>query len=161
MVGGVATRGVHFALSHDEEAALRAADDPEAALEIIDELEERWDDEWLAESDKAWDALHRTLTDGTLEGESVAGAAILGGIELGDEDAVASLVTRDEVPRVAEALLAIDEATFRERYLRLCPGYHPNFGEEDLAYTWESFVEVRALFVKAAGAGRAVVFSAG
>ena len=36
-------------------------------LDIVqEEIEEPWDEEWLLEMDKAWDAIHRCLTDGRL-----------------------------------------------------------------------------------------------
>jgi hypothetical protein len=59
-----------------------------------------------AEIDKAWDAIHRALTDGTLEpGAFPLGRAILGGRQLhrGD-DYIVALVTKLEVPAVAGAL---------------------------------------------------------
>gem|GEM_PF-7118074 len=63
----MACRGVFFALTKEEEAKLLAAPDSEAVVEIItEEVEERWDREWLVEMDKSWDAVHRCLGDGSL-----------------------------------------------------------------------------------------------
>ena len=36
-------------------------------MAVIEEIEDRWDRDWLVETDKAWDAIHRCLTGGTLE----------------------------------------------------------------------------------------------
>jgi hypothetical protein len=64
----MATPGVHFALTAEEEA--RLVDTPDASEEhfiaVLNEIEERWAREWLVETDQAWDAIHRCLTDGTL-----------------------------------------------------------------------------------------------
>jgi len=63
----MACRGVFFALTKEEEAKLLAAADSDAVVEIItEEIEERWDREWLVEMDKSWDAVHRCLGDGSL-----------------------------------------------------------------------------------------------
>jgi Domain of unknown function (DUF1877) len=64
----MAGRGVHFALTAEEEA--RLVDEPDGdddhLIDVLGEIEERWDRDWLVETDKAWDAIHRCLTDGTL-----------------------------------------------------------------------------------------------
>ncbi|MCO8271343.1 YfbM family protein [Actinoplanes sp. TRM 88003] len=62
--------GVHYAVTANQENALLTADD-DAAGELIEELEESWSDDKLkVDTDKAWDAVHRSLGDGTLEPES-------------------------------------------------------------------------------------------
>jgi hypothetical protein len=33
---------------------------------LIEEIEETWEEPFVVESDKAWDAIHRCLTDGSL-----------------------------------------------------------------------------------------------
>jgi len=59
----VACRGVHFAITESDAARLLGAPDDTRVLEIIqDEIEEQWDEEWLYQTDKAWDAIHRCLT---------------------------------------------------------------------------------------------------
>jgi hypothetical protein len=63
-------------------------------------------------------------------------------------------------PGVARALAIIDEAAFRERYLRLVPrDYAPEYGEHDMTYTWTHLVEVAAFYDRAARRERAVVFT--
>lgn len=62
--------GVHFALTEKEAAHLRSLGDEQARLDHLQEsIEETYFNEHpelKAESDKAWDAMHRTLADGEL-----------------------------------------------------------------------------------------------
>ncbi len=100
----MACRGVHFAISADEQARILSAVDDEAVLTLVqDVIEERWDKEWLYESDKAWDAIHRCLTDGTLRpnrGTYPLKLAVLGGRQLySADDYIISLVSQHENPR--------------------------------------------------------------
>ncbi len=159
--------GVHFALTTAQLEQLRSASgDDEAVLELLAEIEEAWDDAWLAESDKAWDAMHRALSDGELTFDGGLKHAPLGCVVLGgesmveDEDETVVLIEAKSVAAAAKALSQLTEAGFRERYFKLCPGYAPEFGEEDFGYTWSNLEAVRALFVKAAKAKRAIVFNA-
>lgn len=64
-------RGVHFSLDGRTATALKAIGDEHERLQFIQEqIEEdyfKYHPEWLAESDKSWDWIHRVLTDGKLE----------------------------------------------------------------------------------------------
>ena len=158
--------GVHFALTAPQLKKLLAArGDDDAVLEVAAELEESWNSGWLAESDKAWDAMHRALSDGELTFEGGAKHAPLGLVVLGgesmveDEDETVVLLDAKKVARAAKALSSLTEQDFHERYFRLCRGYAPEFGEEDFAYTWSNLADVRELFVKAAKAKRALLFT--
>jgi hypothetical protein len=82
-------------------------------MEIVDEVEERWEEDegMICETDKAWDAIHRCLTDGSLGfsiGEEPLRLCILGGEQLyqGDEYIVA-LVTHHKLRALADALAEI------------------------------------------------------
>lgn len=60
-------RGVFFALDEcNRKKLLSASCDDEVLSIVTEEIEEQWDQEWLCETDKAWDAIHRCLSDGTL-----------------------------------------------------------------------------------------------
>jgi hypothetical protein len=65
--------GVHFALLPEEAAALEAIDDEGGRLEHLqNEIEVRYFEsarDYLAQSDKSWDAMHRTLADAELTWE--------------------------------------------------------------------------------------------
>jgi hypothetical protein len=156
--------GVHFALADDDARRLLAAPDAEAVLAVVQEIEEQWDEAWLVQDDKAWDAMHRSLSNGTLysdEGEYPLNRTVLGGKHLYDgADYVVSYVPPNEVKDVAAALAPITEADFRKRYDAIDPDdYDGSHGQEDFDFTWGAFVDVRALFKKAADAGRSVVFT--
>lgn len=160
----MACRGVFFALTDDEAARLLAAPSDETLVEIIqEEIEERWDEEWLQETDKAWDAMHRCLTDGSLSIASISPLhrCVLGGRQLYDgDDYIVSFLTPPEVEEVAAALRPIDRAWMRERYARIDPtDYDEPLSEEDFEYTWEWFQGVQAFYRKAATGRRAVIFS--
>jgi len=157
-------RGVHFALAEDDVRRLLAADGNEAILSIVAEIEKRWDEAWLAESDKAWDAMHRCLSNGTLyydEGEYPLNRTVLGGKHLYDaEDTVVAYVAPSEVKDVAAALAPLTEEAFRTRYDAIDPDeYNGEHGKEDFDTTWSWFQRVRDLYRKAAAGGRAVVFT--
>jgi len=113
--------------------------------------------------DKTWDAMHRSLSNGTLyydEGEYPLNATVLGGEHLFDGDEyVVSYVAPDEVKDVAAALAPMTEQEFRKRYDAIDPDdYDGELGDLDFGATWGYLQAVRGLYQKAAAAGRAVVF---
>jgi hypothetical protein len=161
------TLGVHFALSDSDYARIIATDDPEALVELIQEdIEERYLDapEASFQSDKAWDAIHRCLTDGSLlyeTGPFPLALAVLGGraLDAGD-DYTACLVEKGEVRAVAKALRSVSRSWFEERFATLGTTDYAGPGdEEDLEYTWSRFQGLREFFSTAAGAGRPVLFT--
>jgi hypothetical protein len=161
----MACRGVHFALNEEEAKKVSAAlGDDERLMSIIQEdIEEQWDENWLAETDKAWDAIHRCLTDGRLscDAPTPQHLCILGGKALHAGDAyIVSFVSPEQVKQVAAAIANMDRASMRTRYLAIPEeDYGQPLSEEDFEYTWEYFQGVRELFAKAAKAGRAVIFT--
>jgi len=160
----MACLGVHFAPTADEARRLLAAEDNDAILAIVDEIEDKWDEAWLTQSDKAWDAMHRCLSNGTLyydEGEYPLNRTVLGGKHLYDgDDYVVSYVAPNEVKDVAAALAGMTEKDLRDRYdLIDVDDYDGERGEQDFKVTWENFVGVRDLYKKAAADGRAVIFT--
>ena len=64
--------GVHFALTEKEAAHLRSLTDERALLEHLQEVIEttyfEQHSDLKAESDKSWDAMHRSLAGGQLSG---------------------------------------------------------------------------------------------
>jgi hypothetical protein len=162
----MACLGVHFALSEADVATLLDLESDDARLAYVrDVLEVReLGGPGSAESDKAWDAMHRVLADGelTLEGgEYPLSHVVLGGQSLYDgDDFLMTLKTAAEVRDIAQALRALTETEFRDRYGRLGPDYDGEIGEEDLAYTWRWFQGVRDLFLQASDSGKSVLFTA-
>ncbi len=97
----MACLGVHFALSDDDVAALLSKSSDRERLTLVQEdIEDRYFKEprtYIAQSDKAWDAMHRTLSDGLLSydgGEYPLNHAVLGGQPLyAQSDYIISLKT--------------------------------------------------------------------
>ncbi len=163
----MANRGVHFALSSEQEANLLAAvGDDERVMEIIEGIEEEWADEFLVESDKAWDGMHRCFCDGKLLYEGGAyplNHMVCGGRQLlqsDDAPGTVTYVSASQVSDVARAAETISRLDLLARYKKIKQrGYQFRLGEEDFEYVWENFKDVAKFFAAASAAGRAVVFS--
>jgi len=116
--------GVHFALTDEEVDKLESLPSDAERLEYIQEdIEERYfaeHKEFLAQSDKAWDAIHRALGDGDLSytsGPEPLRFTILGGTPLYyGSDYIISLKLPLAVGAVAEALQLLTKEDFRKRY---------------------------------------------
>ena len=160
----MAARGVHFAITPAELAGFLAAQgDDETLTGLVETLEETWDANWLAESDKAWDPIHRCLTNGELEyGDTTAHKCVLGAGSLDETDSnLICPLTPAEVADVAAFMQTINETALRERYFSLDPELSGEpVSEEEFPYIRENFEDIRRLFQKAADAGRAMVFTA-
>jgi hypothetical protein len=152
----MACRGVLFAIDDPTVDELLAASSDDEVMAIVERVEEQWAADSLVETDKAWDAMHHALADG-----APRELAILGGRHLYDgDDYLVALVTKAEVPAVADALAAIDDGELRRRYDELVPhDYAPEYGDADREYTLGYFREVRAFYQRAAQARRAVIFT--
>jgi hypothetical protein len=161
--------GVHFALTDTEVAYLRSlpgeADRITHLQEVIEEEYLEGDQEFAAQSVKAWDAMHRALADGHLTwdgGEYPLNHVVLAGELLYTEsDYIMSLKTPAQVRDVAAAAALITESEFARRYLAIgAEEYGIPLSDEDREYTWENFQDVRDLYIRAAAAGRHVLFTA-
>jgi hypothetical protein len=161
--------GVHFAITTQEVAALKSIADERQRLDHLKEtIEESYFDEspeFMAESDKAWDAIHRALADGKLSWDGglypLNHAVLAGELLYTNTDYIMSLKDPKQVRDIAEALGSIDEQEFRRRYFEIdATDYGFELTEEDFGYTWEWFQNVRDLYKKAAAEGRYVLFSA-
>jgi hypothetical protein len=164
----MACRGVHFAITEAEVAALKAKPDDESRLGYLQEhIEETYfaeHPEFVAESDKAWDAMHRLLADGELSydgGTYPLNHVVLAGELLYEgDDYIISLKTPEQVVDIDRHLDALSDAEFQSRYFALeGSSYENDVDEADFGYTWEWFQNVRALYKRAAAEGRAVLFS--
>jgi hypothetical protein len=159
----MANRGVHFALTDDQSQALLAAKNDNELMSVIEMIEEEWNDEYLAECDKAWDAIHRCLTDGNLfyeSGRYPLNHCICGGQQLYmGEDYTICFISVPQVKDVATAIILITENWFRERYFAIPVDDYGMLSEDDFQYTWEWFQEIRKLYKKASTENRAVIFT--
>ena len=162
----MACLGVHFALNNEQYKKLLSAKSDSELISILhEEIEEEWDTEWLHQTDKAWDAIHRSLTDGKLEwnnGTFPLNAVIMGGKRIHQgEDYIVTILTPEQVVETAVALKKIDEMAFKQGYENIAQeDYGGEKGQDDFEYTWAWFQGLPNLFDKAARAGRAVLFSA-
>ena len=161
--------GVHFALSPaDRERVLDARDQAALKALVQEDIEERYlGDEpgWAYQTDKAWDAIHRCLTDGTLDPDSGShplNLCVLGGTHLySKDDYIICFVEPGEAREIAVALKGVTKDALRANYYRIDPSdYGLPLSEEDFEYTWAYFEGLRVFFEKAAGDGRAVLFTA-
>jgi hypothetical protein len=157
-------RGVLFALT--DEQASRLMDTPGAdndfLMRFVEEVESQWDKEWLQETDKSWDAIHRCLTDGKLEwGESPYHKCILGCDNLYEgDDYIMNFLSPEEVKQVAAAIKDIDRAELRRRYDAIdTETYQGKLSDSDFEYTWSWFPHLRDFYRKAAAANRSMLFT--
>jgi hypothetical protein len=156
-------RGVHYALTDAEAWRFQTAETNAALIDAFEEIESRRAAKWLQETDSAWDAIHRCLTNGTLE----RGTTPLHRVIFGDKNLLTapasghiSLIDPDAVKETAAAIHWIDEEWMRDRYFALDPRqYDGDIGELDFEYTWGWFGRLRAFFEKAAAAERWVSFT--
>ncbi|MCY1139588.1 DUF1877 family protein [Actinoplanes sp. Pm04-4] len=153
-------------MTADQEAALMATRDDAEVRDLIDDIEMGdWAGEPLdCETDKAWDAIHRCLSDGTLgcgRHLSPLDMAVLGGLQHHEgEDYVVAYLRDGEVAEVAASLAVVDREWMRRRYDRIdATEYQAELSDEDFDYTWHWFTQVRTFYLKAAAAGRAVIFT--
>lgn len=162
----MACLGVHFAVEQSvAQELIGAAGDDETLVELVQkELEEEWDEEHLFETDKAWDALHRCFSDGTLnvtEEASPLALCFFGGRILNEEpDYFVVLLEPAQVSQTAEALAGVTKEWLRDRYFSLeFPDYGTEKGEEDFEYSWENLEGLAAFYQQAAADRRWVVFT--
>ncbi|GAA4469528.1 YfbM family protein [Novipirellula rosea] len=161
----MACRGVHFALTDEQREQLLAIVESQGDVIsfIQEDIEEQWDTEWLCETDKAWDTIHRCLTDGTLSDDDSTPFhwCVLNGsrVYVGD-DYIVSFVDAPNVKQVSEAIAPLSESEFRTRYNAIDQqDYGVPLSDEDFKYTWSYFTALRDLFSRAATANRSVLFS--
>jgi hypothetical protein len=158
-------RGVHFAVTPTQAKELLAARSDRKLMGLIAKIEETWEEPFVVESDKAWNAIHRCLTDGSLlyvSGEYPLNHCICGGRQLfRGRDYTVSFVSASQVKDVAAALAKITKTWMRKRFDQIDPEEYDEveIGDEDFSYTWETFLDLRRFYKKAAEAGRAVIFT--
>lgn len=168
-----------MALDDRQVGALLDARDAAGVLSAASSLWEAARPRDRADCGPSWDALHRCLTDGSLEpdaGQYPLNRCVLGGQDLvrGDgartrkaQAALAALVMPGEVQDVARALAQIEQDWLHERFFTIAPqGYAareqpPAVERAAFAATWEAFESVRAFYARAAKGGRAALFTLG
>ncbi len=161
--------GVHFALTEDQASRLKNFESDSDRLAFLqEEIEEkifRESPELMGESDAAWDAIHRCLTDGKLgydNGEFPLSHVVLGGAPLySADDYIMSLKDPDQVEQIARALGGVSEQWLRERYFRIPESdYGVPLSDDDFEFTWEWLASIKDLYKTAAEKRSYVLFTA-
>ncbi|WP_124097939.1 YfbM family protein [Ruminococcus sp. Marseille-P6503] len=163
--------GVLFAVPEDVVGHIKALPMEERPEYISLSLEELYFEDYperTAELDKAWDAIHRSLTDGTLSfdcGEYPLGGVILGGEILyydGAEydDYIITAKSPEEVKNIYTQLAGLTKKQFREGYDKIDETYPDERGDEDFEYSWEYLQDAVPFFRLAAEKGLWVLFTA-
>lgn len=163
----MACRGVFFALTTSQEAhLLELATDEERCEYIQEDIEAAWDEEHLLETDKAWDAIHRCLTDGTLSAAPSAdplGKLILGGKQLhsNTRSYIINLIEHRELAELSAALARVTEEWMKARYDQLSNSDYPRelISGRDWEYTWDWFSGIPEFIGQADREGRSVIFT--
>ena len=163
--------GVLFSLSEKEVKKLKSYKSDTKRLEYLQEdVEETYFEKFperVAELDKSWDGLHRSLTDGKYDwnnGKFPLNHVILGGELLyKKDDYIMSLKTPEEVVEIAKAVETITEEDLRNGYNQILSDdedYAEFLSEEDFQYTWEWFNKSKEFWKLAAKENRYVLFTA-
>jgi len=161
--------GVHFSIDEQIVNRLRSYKRESARLNYTQEKleEEYWDEhpEWGCGTDKAWDAIHRTLTDGDLawrNGQYPLNHIVLGGELLYTKpDYIMSLKTPQQVRDAAAALKGITKEQFRQKYFDIDPEkYGSPVNDQDFDYTWTWFESLREFWYQAVADSRYILFTA-
>ncbi len=158
--------GVLFSISQQEVDKLRSLETDEARIAYIAELDEHYfekDEERLATIEESWDAMQRTLSNGTLDagsGSFPLSHIVVGGEQLfaGDEYLI-SLKTPEQVKEIASAMRNMKWGAFRQRYFNIDPAQYPAHSENDFLYTWDHFEDMKPFWAQAAKEGRYVMFT--
>lgn len=165
----MACLGVLFSLDESIVNKLKSFEADEDRLDFLqNDIEEIYFNnmpERLAELDKSWDALHRSLTGGILaynNGQFPLNHVVLGGeIMYSESDYIMILKTPDQVKAIADSVSAIDEIKLRQGYFKI---NESNYGfpvtNEDFEYTWNWFNDSKAFWNLAAKENRYVLFTA-
>jgi hypothetical protein len=159
---------VLFSLDEGEVNKLKSFSSDTDRLNYLQmEIEEKYFSEFperVAELDKSWDALHRTLTDGKLEwrnGTFPLNHVILGGELLYRKDNyIMSLKIPLQVEEIAKAIESVAYDSFKADYYKIDKadyGFEPD--EDDLEYTWTWFQASKEFWELAARERRYVLFT--
>jgi hypothetical protein len=153
---------MHFALTEEEARLFQEIRTPGGVAAFLEVVCERIPRSRHQESDKAWEPIHRCLTDGYLHyGRSALHKCILGSKNLLGErtNSLVNYVKATDVPTVAAALDRVTEEWMRQRHARIDQkDYDQPLSEGDFKYTWSWFQGVRKFYRRAAKDGDAVLF---
>jgi len=162
--------GVLFSLSEEEVKKLKSYKSDAEKLDYLQEdIEETYFEKFperVAELDKSWDGLHRSLTNGKFDrnnGEFPLNHVIFGGELLyKNDDYIMSLKTPEVVAEIAKAVEIITEEDLRKGYDQILSDdedYADFLSEDDFQYTWDWFNNSKEFWKLAAKENRYVLFT--
>ncbi|HOV27989.1 MAG TPA: YfbM family protein [Pseudobacteroides sp.] len=156
--------GVFFAIEQSESKILKKFNNDTELVEYIKEnIEAKWDENWLCEADKAWDAIHRCFADGKLElfgGKPPLNSIIFGGEILNTEpDYYVSFKCNALVKEIAKEISSVSKETLMDLYNKIADDYQGELNEEDFEYTWEWLEIIKEYYINVANSNRDVIFT--
>jgi uncharacterized protein DUF1877 len=155
--------GIYYAIDSKTAESLR--DQPDAqVLAQISTISERVSGNDKLDVDESWDAMHRALARGKLAPPdgSPTGYVVLGGQSLLEtDDWIAVLITPRQARLASHSIQNISRQEFRQRYDRIdADSYDVPLSDDDFAYTWDNFVNVRQAFARWTREGKWILFVA-
>jgi len=155
--------GVLFAIDKKQEKALLSCESDDELVDYIETIEEEWDRNWLCDTDKSWDAIHRCFCGGDLElccGKPPLNSVIFGGNFLNESSSYyVSLKDNKLVKQIANEILHITQEDLRKLYGNITDDYIGEKNEDDFQYTWDNFEEINEFYKKVALTNRSVIFT--
>lgn len=157
--------GVHYMISYEQAMKLlKLKSDEDLFNAVQEEIAPAATEETSFHCNAAWDALHRSLSNGTLDprkGVRPLNMAFLCGNVLNrGEDYIAVLTTPSEVKQIAEALARVTEEELKKRYFdQKFPGYLDK-SQADWEHAWAGFQGLPEFFANAAVRKQHVIFTA-
>ena len=170
----MACRGVFFAIDEKIVQTLKKQSRADIVEYVQEEIEEVYFEKFrnqTAETDKAWDAMHRAFAESELEFNPakgiypgniiVMGGEVLYGDKDGEEDYIITLKTPAQVKDIYDFLSRLSEAEFRDLYFKIDKdAYGPEFfGDLDCQYTWDWLSGTLEFWKNAAEKGLSVIFT--
>ena len=151
------------AITKEEVVKLRNVPREDRLPDYLDEMEQADS----CEMDKAWDAIHRALTNGKLEyGYKnspgclvILGGEVMRGDQPDEEDYIVVCKSPVQVQKAAQFLQGLTEEKFRELYFAIDPEeYGFDLSEDDFEYTWYYLKDSVPFWKNAAEKGLWVLF---
>lgn len=160
-------QGAHIILTRDDAKKVFAATDDAGVRKVALELrgsKRHREAKLVLETGTAWDAIHRVLTEGTLDaaaGEFPLNHAILGGRRLHKGPEFEAILVRPDIsPHVAEALHHLKREDVHASYLKVdSADYGQPLSEADFDRVWNALQQIRQLYEDAANERCAVLFT--
>ncbi|MCI9976010.1 YfbM family protein [Clostridioides difficile] len=156
--------GCYIRISEENVLKLQQAEDNLQGLVFGD-----MDEDNTISIDKAWHAIHFTLTGCPFGGEddNIFSKLVMSGnvfMEI-DGEPPAMLITADDVKKLSEAMDSLEEQQFREKFNisemlenNIYPVMDDENEEEFFDYVWANLIELKKFIEEAANERQAVIF---